>query len=277
MAGESPLQDPFGHAIDSDYIHLPKGAAIDVYETTGRWMGDVLGFLGIHGLTKFMLLELIAGILCFVVLVPFAASVRRFGYAKGVFANMIETILVFIRDTVAIPAMGEHHAHKFLPFLWSVFFFILFNNLLGMIPWLGSPTAALGCTLALALCTFVITHGGGMAELGPGGYAKAFVPPVPTALYPLMLFIEFIGHLIRPSVLAVRLFVNMLAGHTVLSIILGFIAVIGPSLLYFVVTPASITGVVLLSLLELFVAFLQAYVFTFLSAIFIGAAVHPHH
>jgi F-type H+-transporting ATPase subunit a len=100
---------------------------------------------------------------------------------------------------------------------------------------------------------------------------------VPLALYPLMFVIELVGHVIKPTILAVRLFVNMLAGHTVLYVILGFIAVIGPGFLYFVVTPASVLGVVLLSMLELFVAFLQAYVFTFLTAIFIGAAVHPHH
>jgi F-type H+-transporting ATPase subunit a len=207
----------------------------------------------------------------------FAASVRRRGYAKGVFKNALEMILLFIRDNVAVPAIGAHDAKRFLPFLWSLFFFILACNLIGMIPFLGSPTGALGTTGALALCSFIMIHGSGVRQLGASGYAHAFVPAVPLALYPLMFVIELIGHIIKPTILAVRLFVNMLAGHTVLFVILGFIAMVGSGPLYYVVTPASVIGNVLLSMLELFVAFLQAYVFTFLTAIFIGAAVHPQH
>lgn len=273
----SPLEDPLGHSIDTDYIHLPGGRHVDVFELTGQQFGGLLSIFGLEGLSKFMVLEVIAAVVCLVLFVPLAWSIRRRGFPKGRLTNLLEAMLVFIRDNVAVPAIGEHDAHRFLPFLWSVFFFILINNLLGIIPYLGSATGALGCTLALAACTFIVIHASGMRQLGVKGYAEAFVPHVPLALYPLMLFIELIGHTIKPIILAVRLFVNMLAGHTVLFVILGFIAVIGPSLLYFIVAPASVIGVVLLSLLELFVAFLQAYVFTFLSAIFIGTAVHPEH
>lgn len=273
----SPLKDPLGHSVDTDYIHLPGGHHLDVHEWTGDRFGWLLGLVGLDGLSKFMVLELIAFFVTLLILVPVAWNISRHGYAKGIFANAIETILDFIKEKVAIPAIGDHDAKKFLPFLWSIFFFILVNNLLGMFPFLGSATGALGCTLGLALCAFVTIHGSGVKKLGAAGYAEAFVPHVPLALYPLMFVIELVGHLIKPTILAVRLFVNMLAGHTVLFVILGFIATVGPGFLYFVVTPASILGVVALSFLELFVAFLQAYVFTFLTAIFIGAAVHPHH
>lgn len=277
-AGKSPLEDPLTHSLDTDTLHLPGDQSFDVYQWTRNWYGDALDLFDLGGLTKFMILEVVAAILCVIIFVPFAMAVRRRGFPKGRFANFVEAMIFFIRDQVAIPSIGHHDADKFLPFLWSLFFFILFNNLLGMIPVVGgSPTAALGCTVGLALCAFIVIHWSGIKKLGPAGYAHAFVPHVPKPLYPLMLVIETIGHIIRPTILAVRLFVNMLAGHTVLYVILGFIAVIGPGILYGIVMPASVFGVVALSLLELFVAFLQAYVFTFLTAIFIGAAIHPHH
>lgn len=269
----SPLDDPFAHSIDNDAFHFPGGPDNhwDVYQYTKELFG------GSFGLTKYMVLELVVAVICIILFVPLAWSICRKGYARGRIANLFESFLFFIRDGVAVPAIGAHHANHFMPFLWTVFFFILGNNLLGMIPWMGSATAALGCTGALALCSFFVIHGGGAKELGVGAYAKSIVPPVHWMLYPLMLVIELLGHMIKPSVLAFRLFVNILAGHTVLYCILGFIAMVGPGILFFVVTPASVFGVLALSLLELFVAFLQAFVFTFLSAIFIGAAVHPHH
>lgn len=268
----NPFDDPFGHSLDSDSFHFPgEEFHWDVYQ----WTKELFG--GSFGLTKFMFLELVVAAFCLLMFVPLAWNIRRRGYAKGRIENLLETFLFFIRDQVAVPAIGEHHADRFLPFLWSVFFFILGNNLLGMIPWMGSPTAELGCTAALAFCSFLMIHLGGMRELGALHYVKSVVPHVPWFLYPLMLLIEILGHLIKPSVLAFRLFVNILAGHTVLYAILGFIVMVGPGLLYFIVTPASVLGVLALSMLELFVAFLQAFVFTFLSAIFIGAAVHPHH
>ncbi|MFO0945287.1 MAG: F0F1 ATP synthase subunit A [Planctomycetota bacterium] len=273
----SPLEDPLSHSIDTDVIHLPGGRSFDVFQWTGDRFGTLLDMFGLEGLSKFMALEVLAAGLLLITFIPLAVSLKRRGYPKSRLANVLETMLLFIRDQVAVPAIGHHDANKFVPFLWSIFTFILFCNLLGMFPFLGSPTGALGCTGGLAFVSFLMIHVSGMRKLGTVGYAKAFVPHVPLALYPLMLVIEIIGHTIKPVILAVRLFVNILAGHTVLFVILGFIAVIGPSLLYFIVTPASILGVVLLSFLELFVAFLQAYVFTFLTAIFIGAAVHPHH
>ena len=274
-AGDGALSDPMGHSIDSDVFHLPGGGHFNVHEFTEPVFG-FLAPLGLGGLTKFMTLEALAALVCVLVFVPFAWSFCRRGYARGVFSNVLESMLDFVRNEVAIPAIGAKDADRFVPFLWSMFFFIVVCNLLGMIPLLGSPTGALGSAMALAACTAVLVHFSGVRELGAVTYVKSLVPHVPAALYPLMVVVEAFGYVIKPLVLGFRLFVNMLAGHTVLYMILAFIAV-AAGWVYYLVTPVSVVAVTLLSLLELLVAFLQAYVFVFLSAIFIGTALHPHH
>ncbi len=234
-------------------------------------------------ITRFMVMELIAALLVIAVIVPVVRHISRNPISRGRSANMIEAMLLFIRDDVARPAIGGHGADRFLPFLWTVFFFVLFNNLLGMIPGGASATGNINVTAALALMTLATVIMAGVKELGFVGYWVGIVPhlDVPGVLKPflwgLMFFIEVAGLLIRHIVLAVRLFANMFAGHVVLAVILGFILMAYSNKWVFgLVMPASIVGVICLSLLELFVAFLQAYIFTFLSALFIGSAVHPH-
>ncbi len=229
-----------------------------------------------------MVMEVIAGLLMLLVLVPVVRHIARNHVSRGWFVNMFEAMILFIRDEVARPAIGGHGADRFLPFLWTVFFFVLFNNLIGIFPGGASPTGNINVTAVLALMTLVTVIGAGMREMGAVGFWVGMVPhmDVPALLKPmlwgLMLVIEIAGLFIRHIVLSVRLFANMFAGHVVLSVILGFILTTWGSLMMYLVVPASLTGVVLLSILELFVAFLQAYIFTFLSALFIGSAVHPH-
>jgi F-type H+-transporting ATPase subunit a len=240
----------------------------------------VLGFQ----LTKFMVLELVAAAIMLLVFIPLARRIRTGGPPRGVFWNLFETILMFIRDEVARPAIGPHDAHRFLPFLWNAFFFILLCNLLGILPWAGSPTAALTVTAALAGVTFVTVLGTGLFKFGPVGYLKSLVPdmglPLLLAVWllPMVFIIEVVGLGIRHSVLAVRLLANMFAGHLVLAVIVSFIAATAKLaiVLWLGVTVTSVLAAAALTLLELFVAFLQAYIFTFLSALFIGMAVHPH-
>ncbi len=140
MSGDNPLADPMGHSIDTDYFHFPGGREWDVFKWSHELLNDGLSFMGVHGLSKFMFLELIAALIVIVLFIPYMLNIRLFGYARGWFANMLESVMFFIKDQVAEPAIGHHDAHKFLPYLWSVFFFILVNNLLGMVPWLGSAT-----------------------------------------------------------------------------------------------------------------------------------------
>jgi F-type H+-transporting ATPase subunit a len=227
-------------------------------------------------------MEVIAGLLMILILVPVVRHIARNAYSRGWFNNMFEAVLLFIRDEVARPAIGGHGADRFLPFLWTVFFFVLFNNLLGMFPGGASPTGNISVTAVLAVMTLVTVIGAGMREMGPSGYWLGLVPHLDVpgwlkpALWTLMLVLEVSGLFIRHIVLSIRLFANMFAGHVVVSVILVFILTAWGTAVVWLVAPASIGGVVALSLLELFVAFLQAYVFVFLSALFIGSAVHPH-
>jgi F-type H+-transporting ATPase subunit a len=229
-----------------------------------------------------MVTELIAALLMLIILPLVARHTAREHVSRGWFNNMFEAMILFVRDQVARPAIGGHGADAFLPYLWTLFFFILFNNLLGMVPGMASATGNINVTGVLAVMTLGTVILAGMREMGAVGFWVGIVPhmDVPWVMKPplwgLLFVIEVAGLLIRHLVLAVRLFANMFAGHIVLAVILGFILLARGTSAYFPVAAASVLGVIALSLLELFVAFLQAYIFTFLSALFIGSAVHPH-
>jgi F-type H+-transporting ATPase subunit a len=177
-----------------------------------------------------------------------------------------------------------HEGDRFVPLLLTIFFFVLGCNLLGMLPWAGSPTASFSVTLALAGVTLATVVIAGMMKFGVLGFFVNQVPsmdlPLPLAivLKPMIFAIEMLGLLIKHGILAVRLLANMVAGHLVLLGIMGLITAAATATLgtWATVTSISVVGSALFSLLELFVAFLQAYIFTFLSALFIGAAVHHH-
>lgn len=177
---------------------------------------------------------------------------------------------------------GGHPADKYLPFVWSCFFYILICNLLGAIPLLGSVTGDINVTVALAATAFAATYIYGAQVHGYFGFWPALVPGIeaPGLLKPLlviMLFgIEVLGFFIKHGVLAVRLFANIMGGHTVLGVLLGFLAMTANHGIWWVVAPASILGQVGVGLLELLVAFIQAYVFAFLATIFIGMTLHEH-
>jgi F-type H+-transporting ATPase subunit a len=277
MAAHS--ENPLNHVIDHDTIEIPWFRPPSYDLTLRLW--NVGGFQ----ITRFMVMELIVALLMIVILIPVVRHIARNAVSRGWFMNMFEAVLLFIRDEVARPSIGGHGADRFLPYLWTAFFFVLFSNLLGMIPGGASTTGNVNVTGVLALLTFATVVGAGMRESGVVGFWLAIVPhlDVPKLMKPflwgLMFFIEVVGLLIRHSVLAIRLFANMFAGHMVLSVILGFILMAEAASqrwLFYLVMPSSIAGVVALSFLELLVAFLQAYIFTFLSAMFIGAAIHPH-
>ncbi len=235
-------------------------------------------------LTKFMVLELAVAVIVFLAFWLLAKGLQGGTPAKGKLWNMLEVFLLFIRDEIARPCIGKHDGDRFVPFLWTMFLFVLGCNLMGMVPWLGSPTGALAVTGTLAFVTFAMVVGAGSKQLGVVGFWKAQVPhmDLPGAIGPVMnvfIFgIEVFGLLVKHGVLAIRLFANMFAGHVVLAVLLGFISVSATAgtAIWGGVTFASVVAASLLSLLELFVAFLQAYIFTFLSALFIGSAVHPH-
>jgi F-type H+-transporting ATPase subunit a len=201
-------------------------------------------------------------------------------------------------DTVGHAAV-VHHAHeplpsqRYTPVLCTIFFFILGMNLAGMLPWVGAPTGTWAVTLALAVVTLLVGFIGGVKQFGLGGYFLNQIPSMDLPIYmavvlkPIIFVIELGGLIIKHGVLSVRLLANMLAGHMVLLAIMGlafgataasqFVQPSGEvSPMWWVAAVCSVVGCAVLSLLELFVAFLQAYVFTLLSALFIGAAIHKH-
>ena len=263
---------PFEHVMDASTWHFFESLGIELH----------LPFR----LTKFMVLELIAAGLMAAIFIPLARRAENGEPVRGRFWNAFESLLTFIRDQVAKPSIGEHDADRFVPFLWTMFIFILFCNLLGLLPYMGSPTASISVTGALALCSFLVIHGSAIAEMGVLHYLKSYVPHLEGLpfgmgylLIPMIVFIEAFGNVIKAVILAVRLFANMFAGHTVLAVILLFIVMAKHTAwyLFWPVTFTSVLGVAALSLLELLVGFIQAYVFAFLTAIFLGLTLHPQH
>jgi F-type H+-transporting ATPase subunit a len=196
------------------------------------------------------------------------------------------------------PAAHETHAHspgeatRLLPLFWTFFFFILACNLFGMIPWLGAPSASFSVTTALALVTLIVGIVSGIRKFGWFGYLGNQIPSMDLPIYmavvikPMVFAIEVMGLMIKHGVLAIRLLANMVAGHLVIlgimGVAFGATAAVAfsdpqtPSWQWPLAATIAVVASTLFSLLELFVAFLQAYVFTFLSALFIGAALHKH-
>jgi F-type H+-transporting ATPase subunit a len=232
-------------------------------------------------ITKFMVLELAVGLLMLAVFIPLARRIRDGRPPRGRFWNMLEMVLVFVRDEMARPAIGRHDADRFVPYLWTAFFFVLFCNLFGLLPWAGSPTGALAVTGTMALFTFAVVVGSGMLKFGAAKFWIGLVPPMELPLplkillYAIILPIEVLSLFIKHTILAIRLLANMFAGHLVLAVILGF-AVMFSGWSWFGVAPVSVLAATALCFLELLVALLQAYIFAFLSALFIGMAVHQH-
>jgi F-type H+-transporting ATPase subunit a len=290
----------FSHVEDSDELHLPRFMTSDEAhghvkipqpfiqnppifqaQTASPLVNRVIQPLDLK-ITKFMVIEALVAILILIFFVLLGRALKGGAIPRGRFRNLLEAMLLYFRDNVARPCIGHHDADRFVPFLWTIFFFVLGCNLFGMIPWMGSPTGSLAVTATLAFITFLVVVGAGMMKLGALGFWKAQVPHMDLppmlkiVLVPMIFVIEIFGFLVKHGVLAVRLLANMMGGHVVLAVILAFIAASAQSLWWFGVMPASVLGATALSMLELFVAFLQAYIFTFLAALFIGMAVHPH-
>ncbi|MEJ2054378.1 MAG: F0F1 ATP synthase subunit A [Calditrichaceae bacterium] len=192
------------------------------------------------------------------------------------FGNILELLVLFVRDEIAIGNMGEKEGKRFTPLLVTFFLFILISNLMGLVPAFSTPTGNINVTAALAIITLLSTQYFGIRENGFLGFYKSLVPHgVPWWLWPLMFIIEIMGIIAKHVALTIRLFANMLAGHFVLFAFLGLIIIFKS--LWFVVSPFSIAFAIFVYFLEILVAFIQAYIFTLLSALFIGMSVNPSH
>jgi len=287
MADTSKKFNPFDHVADSDTFHIFETAGIEIH---GVQYGGIP--------LKFIILMTVCGIGVAVMLIWLGRKMRTGEPPTGKLWNLIESLVFFVRDKIARPALGEKEADDYLPYLTTLFLFIFAMNLIGMVPFLASPTASIMVTGALALVSFVVIHISGIRTHGgllP--YLKTFIPHIhleggaalqlfAAVLIVGMAVLEYLTAFIRVTVLAIRLLANMLAGHTVLFVILFFIAMvddprykipIAQDWMFYIVMPFSVALVAALSLLELFIAGLQAFIFTFLTAVFIGLAKHPPH
>lgn len=215
---------------------------------------------------------------------------------KGRFSQLIETMVIYLRDEMLEPVLGKTNTKRYLPYLMTVFFFILFNNLVGLLPILdithlvfghdtttwfgGTATSNIMMTGALAALSFLLIQIHGFRELGFKGWAAHLTGGLidePWYIWPVMIIVvpvELVGHLIKPMALAIRLFANMVAGHTLMAVLLGFgaAAAKGGSGAFGIGAISLISGsaAVLITFLELFVAFLQAFIFMFLTAVFMS-------
>jgi F-type H+-transporting ATPase subunit a len=254
--------------VDHDYVdfyflgklHLPKFDPVHV------------GPLAIDfSITKTLFMMFLVSIFSVLLLTFAAKSNVRNKAPKGV-GNFVEIIIVFIRDEIVLPNMGKEGL-RLLPYFLSLFFFILFSNLFGLIPFMVQPTKNLSVTTALALLTFFITQIEGMKKNGVIGYFKGLVPHgIPGFVLPVMIIVEFIGLFTKPFALLMRLFANITAGSIIILSLLGLI---------FVMSYAGIAIALPFTLfiycLELFIALLQAYIFTMLSVLFVSMAMHQDH
>ena len=193
--------DPLAHVLDHSF--LPLGITVHVF-----WM-------------------LIATVLCILVCRTVAARMEG-GETGGRLAGFFEVILLYIRDEVVRPFLGKE-GDKFLPIIWTLFWFILFMNLLGLVPIPGNSTATGNIAVTGALATFALVfyHSIGIKKNGLIHYTKANLLVGPSYLWPMMIPIEIFGHIIKPCALAIRLFANMVAGHVMLAVFMGFCGIFG--------------------------------------------------
>lgn len=252
-------------------IHLPK------YEALQFHIGDTLVDLSP---TKHVYFLLIGATLLVAIMTAVARAHARAAAAgtapKGA-ANAFEAMILYIRNEVILPNVG-HHGEGFVPYLLTVFFFILTLNLLGLVPYGATATGNISVTATLAAITFITVEIAGIRANGWGYLSTIFYwnNDLPVVMRPLMFLIispvELLGKFTKPFALAIRLFANMTAGHIVLLAIMGLFFAFGP-----VVGIAPLAMAVAIMFLELFVAFLQAFVFTLLSSVFIGLIREAHH
>jgi F-type H+-transporting ATPase subunit a len=225
-------------------------------------------------ITKNVFMMLLSVIILLWVFLSLARAYKKTGISepRGL-AGFIEPVIVFIEEDVAIPNIGEDKYFRYMPYLLTIFFFILLNNLMGLIPFFpfgANVTGNIALTMVLAVFTFILTTVSGNRSY----WQHIFnTPGVPVWLAPIMIPVEIIGMFTKPFALMVRLFANITAGHI---IVLSLISMIFIFKSVFMAAP-SLVMVIFMDMIELLVAFLQAYIFTLLSALFIGLAMPEHH
>ncbi len=255
-----------------------RGKIVEL-DNTGNTIGRPWDF----SITKTVAGLIAASILVVLLLMGVARSaVKSAGRAPQGLYNLVEPVVIFIRDEIAMPSIGHKNMDRFMPFLLTLFFFILINNLVGLIPIFpfgANVTGNISITLVLALFTFFMTNLNGNRHY----WKEIFNPDVPLWMkfpIPLMPFLELAGMFTKPFVLMIRLFANMMAGHLIVTVFISLIFIFSNSLGFVAgwgVSPVSVIFAVFITLLDVLVSFIQAYVFTLLSALYFGMATAEHH
>lgn len=264
-----------------------SGSWIIDHVTDGRYL-DFLPFGEIHlpsihinlfgfdfdiSLTRHVIFLWLGAILVAIFLITTARQYKKSLVPHG-FANLIEMLVLFIRDDIIAATIGPKYANRYLPYLGTVFFFILTCNLIGLVPYGATATSNISVTAALAVMSFIAIQFAGMKKHGVIGYFKGLIPSgVPGFLIPIMFIVELLGLFTKPFALTIRLFANMTAGHVVILALIGLIFILKTPF----IAPVSIAFALFIYLLELLVAFIQAYIFTMLTSLFIGMAIHQEH
>jgi F-type H+-transporting ATPase subunit a len=251
------------HLVNSDSWHPLPGIGVPLF-------GDIHLFGIDIGLTLHGLMLMIAGGIVYF-LFGFLYKKHSNRAPSGV-TNMLEVLVLFVRDEICINYLGEGDGKRLAPFFLNFFFLVLVMNLMGLIPVFATATANINVTMGLALITLTMMVVGGVVKNGVVGFIHIFLPPgVPKPIYVVLFPIEVMGLFIKPFALTMRLFANMLGGHIVIFSLLGLIITFG----WFGLPALGLA--LFIFFLELLVAFIQAYVFTMLSAMFVGSMMHPSH
>ncbi len=252
------------HVLDSNYIE---------FDPFGKIYLPHLQLLGMDiSITKNVVFMWLIAILLILLLSLVSGKYKRSLIPKGI-VNFFEIIVLFVRDEIVKPTIGTGY-EKFLPYLLTLFFFILAANLIGLVPYSTTVTGNIAVTAALASISFIAIQLGGIKKHGFFGYFKGLIPPgMPVLILPLIVIVEILGLFTKPFALCIRLFANMIAGHVVIFSLIGLIFILKTIF----VAPVSVGFALFIYLLELLVALIQAYIFTMLTALYIGMAVHQEH
>ena len=254
------------HISDSDSWHfLPFVSPIHL---PADWqIGPINMGISLHVLMMFIDFVLL-------ILLLKLASNRNMYMPTSKWGHIIEAVVLYVRDEIVVPNVGKKDAAEWTPFFLTVFFFILGLNLIGLIPGMATATGNLAVTSALAIVTFLMFNGSGIKKNGPIGYFTGLIPSgIPWPVLFILGPVEILGLFTRTFALAIRLFANMSAGHIIIFSLFGMITIFKSWLL----APIFTGFALFIYLIEILVAFLQAYVFTLLSALFVGMSIHQDH
>jgi F-type H+-transporting ATPase subunit a len=262
--GENTFASLLEHVYDAHELELPLVGHIELPHFAPVHLG---GMMIDFSITKHVVFLWLSAAVLVLLAVAAARSVSKRRVPKGL-GNFIEVFVVFIRDEIAVANMGPTGL-RYMPYLLTTFFFILIMNLAGLVPYGATATSNISVTAGLAAIAFIVIQASAIRAQGFGHYLKHLTGGVHPALWPIMVPIEVLGLFTKPFALMIRLFANMIGGHIVIVSLLGLIFIFKS----YVLAPVPVLFVLGINMLELFVAFLQAFIFTMLTALFMGLGV----